>query len=110
MNGTDWNLLRSFVAVAEAGSLSAAAKVLGVSQPTLGRHVAQLEAQVGTSLFARHPRGLTLTERGAELYEPARSVQREVEGFQRRVSPIELFELGIGAAALQRNGFTHPRL
>ena len=42
--GLDWSLVRSFLAVAETGSLSAAARALGSSQPTLGRHVAALEA------------------------------------------------------------------
>lgn len=85
----DWNFLRTFVAVADAGSLSAAARALGVSQPTLGRHIAQLEEHIGASLFARHPRGLRLTERGAELYEPASVVRGSVELFQRRAAGLD---------------------
>ena len=53
----DWNLIRSFVTVAETGSLSAAARKLAASQPTLGRHVAELEQQLGVTLFRRGRRG-----------------------------------------------------
>jgi DNA-binding transcriptional LysR family regulator len=88
MNGLDWNLLRSFVAVSEEGSLSAAARKLGLSQPTMGRHIAELEDGVGTSLFARHPRGLTLTERGTALYEAAREVRDGVDSFARRAAGL----------------------
>jgi DNA-binding transcriptional LysR family regulator len=88
MHGIDWNLLRSFVAVAEDGSLSAAARALGLSQPTLGRHVAQLEDGVGASLFARHPRGLVLTERGTALYDAARQVRDGVHRFERQAAGL----------------------
>ncbi len=88
MNGLDWNLLRVFAAVAEEGSLSAAARGLGLSQPTVGRHVAQLEDAVGASLFARHPRGLALTERGTALYESARQVRAGVDRFSRQAAGL----------------------
>jgi DNA-binding transcriptional LysR family regulator len=52
----DWNLLRSFLAVMREGSLGKAALVLGASQPSLGRHIKQLEAQLGVELFERHAR------------------------------------------------------
>ena len=68
----DWNLLRAFVLVADLGSLSRAADVLGASQPTLSRQVAALESEVGAALFERVARGLRLTEAGAALLEPAR--------------------------------------
>ena len=47
----DWTLVRSFLAVIERGSLQGAARALGSSQPTLGRHVAELERQLGVPLF-----------------------------------------------------------
>ena len=53
MNRFDWNLARTFLAVLDHGSLLAAARALGASQPTLGRHVAELEAQLGVVLFER---------------------------------------------------------
>ena len=49
----DWNRARAFLVTAEEGSLSAAAKALGVSQPTLGRQVAALEEELSTALFER---------------------------------------------------------
>ena len=54
----DWSLMSAFLAVAEEGSLTAAARRLGVSQPTLGRQVRLLEQAVGSELFRRVPRGL----------------------------------------------------
>ena len=63
----DWSLVRSFLAVAETGSLSAAARALGSSQPTLGRHVAALEAALGVALFERRRRGLVPTEAARAL-------------------------------------------
>ncbi|MBO6717467.1 MAG: LysR family transcriptional regulator [Rhizobiaceae bacterium] len=71
MNEFDWNLIRSFVAVAEAGSLSGAARRLAASQPTLGRHVAELEAAIGIVLFRRGRKGYELTEDGAAFLERA---------------------------------------
>lgn len=67
----DWSLIRAFLAVAETGSLSGAARVLSQSQPTLGRQVKLLEEQLGLRLFERQPRGLALTPTGESLLEPA---------------------------------------
>lgn len=71
----DWSLIEAFLAVAETGSLSAAARHLGSSQPTLGRQVRQIEDQLGLVLFDRQPRGLKLSESGLGLLEPARSMR-----------------------------------
>lgn len=70
----DWNQARAFLVTAEEGSLSAAARALGLTQPTLGRQVAALEASLGVTLFERVGRGLTLTETGLELLEHARAM------------------------------------
>jgi DNA-binding transcriptional LysR family regulator len=70
----DWNRVRAFLVTAEEGSLSAAAQALGVSQPTLGRQVSALEAELGLALFERVGRGLELTPGGLELLEHARSM------------------------------------
>lgn len=75
MENPDWTLYRSFLAVAETGSLSAAARLLSLSQPTLGRHVTELEVALDTPLFTRVPRGLTLTEAGAALLPAARQMR-----------------------------------
>ena len=74
-NAPDWTLLRSFLAVAETGSLSAAARALRLSQPTLGRHIRDLESQLGTTLFSRALRGMGLTEAGAALLPAAREMR-----------------------------------
>ena len=71
----DWSLVQAFLAVAETGSLSAAARELKASQPTLGRQIKQIETQLGADLFHRQPRGLSLTETGAALVAPARAMR-----------------------------------
>jgi DNA-binding transcriptional LysR family regulator len=60
----DWNRARAFLVTAEEGSLSAAARALGLAQPTLGRQVAALEEELGVTLFERVGRGLVLTQSG----------------------------------------------
>ncbi len=65
----DWNRARAFLVTAEEGSLSAAARALGMAQPTLGRQVDALEKELGIVLFERIGRGLTLTPDGLELLE-----------------------------------------
>ncbi len=67
MTAMDWNHIRAFHATATAGSLSAAARQLGLTQPTLSRQVAALEAALGVALFDRVGRKLVLSQIGAEL-------------------------------------------
>ena len=62
MKRPDWDLYQSLHAVARTGSLSAAARQLGLSQPTVGRHIEQLEQALGVKLFTRSPQGLRPTE------------------------------------------------
>jgi len=68
----DWNCARAFLVTAEEGSLAAAARSLGMTQPTLGRQVAALEKEIGFDLFTRHGRGLELTPNGIKLLEHVR--------------------------------------
>jgi DNA-binding transcriptional LysR family regulator len=75
MDSPDWTLYRSFLAVAETGSLSAAARQLALSQPTLGRHIAELEAALATTLFARAARGLQLSDAGTAMLPAARQMR-----------------------------------
>lgn len=75
----DWSLVQAFLAVAETGSLSGAAKELGSSQPTLGRQIKAIEAQLDAELFRRQSRGLSLTETGAQLVEPARAMRAAMQ-------------------------------
>ncbi|SMC77983.1 transcriptional regulator, LysR family [Primorskyibacter flagellatus] len=70
----DWNRARAFLVTAEEGSLSAAARALGVAQPTLGRQVTALEEELGVTLFERVPRGLELTTAGLDLVEHVRAM------------------------------------
>lgn len=79
----DWTLIRSFLAVAQAGSLSAAARQLGLTQPTLGRHVAELETALGVILFERRRDGLRLTEKGLALAERAEPMRDAADAFAR---------------------------
>jgi DNA-binding transcriptional LysR family regulator len=72
----DWSLWRSFGAVVEAGSLSAAARRLGLSQPTLGRHIEALEADLGVTLFERTLSGFRATDTALRLYEPVAVAER----------------------------------
>ena len=70
----DWNHLKAFVATAEAGSLSGAARSLNTTQPTVGRQVMGLEQSLGVTLFERSVRGLTLTSVGRDLLEHAQVI------------------------------------
>ncbi|GAB3793738.1 LysR family transcriptional regulator [Dyella agri] len=81
-----WDLYRSFLAVASEGSLSAAARTLGMTQPSLGRHVRQLETMLGVALFTRSPQGLALTEVGTELAEHARGMAAASAALRRAAS------------------------
>ncbi len=65
----DWNQIRAFLVTAEEGSLSAAARALGLTQPTLGRQVSALEATLGVTLFERTGRVMALTQAGRILLE-----------------------------------------
>lgn len=70
----DWTLVRSFLAVLDAGSLMGAARAVGAQQPTLSRHVAELEAQLGAPLFERTGRGVTPTALALAIAGPARTM------------------------------------
>lgn len=74
-NQFDWHLIRAFLAALDAGSLLGAAKKLQTTQPTVGRQVAQLEAQMGVVLFERTGRGLQPTATALSLADAARSME-----------------------------------
>ncbi|MCW1919254.1 LysR family transcriptional regulator [Rhodobacter sp. KR11] len=71
----DWTLIRSFLAVADHGSLSAAARALGLTQPTLGRHITELSVQLQTPLFTRSARGLEPSDAALALLPAARQMR-----------------------------------
>jgi DNA-binding transcriptional LysR family regulator len=87
MENLDWSLIRSVLAVAEAGSLSAAARTTGISQPTLGRHIREAEAVLGVALFTRIAKGLVPTDAGHGLLPAARAMRKAAA------------DLALGAAA-----------
>ena len=70
----DWNQARAFLVTAEEGSLSAAARALGLTQPTLSRQVAGLEEALGVTLFERTSRALLLTQSGVKLLADFRAM------------------------------------
>jgi DNA-binding transcriptional LysR family regulator len=72
----DWTLIRSFLAVLRSGSLSAAARRLRLAQPTLGRHIAALEADLGQALFTRAPAGLVPTAAARAMRPMAEAMEQ----------------------------------
>jgi DNA-binding transcriptional LysR family regulator len=85
--GPDWDLYRAFLAVLETGSLSAAARKLGIAQPTVGRHIEALEqALSGTTLFTRSPGGLRPTEAAQALAPHAQAMAAAAETLVRTAS------------------------
>lgn len=77
----DWSLIRTFLAVAEGGSLSSAARRLHLSQPTVGRQIHLLESSCAAELFHRHARGLELTELGQSLLPEAYQMREAMQRF-----------------------------
>ena len=74
MDHLDWNQLKAFLETAETGSLSAAARKLGLTQPTLSRQVAAIERHMGVTLFERVGKAMALTTTGLDLLEHARAM------------------------------------
>ncbi len=83
---TDWTLWRSFLATVETGSLSAAAARTGATQPTLSRHIHELEQALGLSLFRRVARGLEPTETALGLIDDARRMGEAAEALTRKAA------------------------
>lgn len=82
----DWNDLRVFLAIARQGTLGAAARQLGQSQPTMGRRLRALEQALGQVLFQRTVDGFVLTDEGAAVLPHAERIEEETLAFQRRLS------------------------
>ena len=88
-----WDLYRTFLGVVREGNLTAAARRLGLTQPTAGRHIAALETAVGTALFTRSPRGLLPTQAALELVPHAEAMAAAEAAFRRSMT---------GEAAIER--------
>jgi DNA-binding transcriptional LysR family regulator len=82
----NWDLYRSFLAVLKAGSLSGAARELGLAQPTLGRHIDALEQSIGLALFLRSQHGFLPTEHARQLQPYAESLAATASAFLRAAS------------------------
>ena len=78
-----WEMYRSFLAVLNEGSLSGAARALGVAQPTVGRHITALERSLNLALFTRSQTGLMPTEAAAALRTYAESMHSTVAALER---------------------------
>lgn len=78
----DWDKLRIFHAVAEAGSFTHAGEILNLSQSAISRQVSALEQDLGVALFHRHARGLVLTEQGELLFGTTRDVVQKLASAQ----------------------------
>ena len=87
-NGFDWTLVRSFLAVLEHGSLLGAARALQASQPTIGRHITEMESQLGVALFERGGRGLKPLDTALRLADSARAMEAGALQLQRSVSSL----------------------
>jgi DNA-binding transcriptional LysR family regulator len=81
--------LRLVVAVADAGSLSAAARALGIAQPSVSNQLRRIEESAGGELFVRSTRGVQPTERGRTLLQRARSVLGKVDEISGTVTPVD---------------------
>jgi len=81
----DWDKLRIFHSVADAGSLTHAGDTLGLSQSAVSRQIRGLEESLGTTLFHRHARGLILTEQGELLFDATRDMSKQLETASARI-------------------------
>ncbi len=81
----DWDKLRIFHAVADAGSLTHAGEILHLSQSAVSRQISALEESLNATLFHRHARGLILTEQGELLFDAAKAMARRIEAASARI-------------------------
>lgn len=117
----DWDDLRTFLAIARQGTLSAAARTLGVTQPTMGRRLAALEARSGARLLQRLPDGYALTPLGESVLGNAERAEAEVLAAERlitgkdvalegvvRLTTVDTLAARIVAPALAELQWRHP--
>ncbi len=123
MTSLTWDLCRSLLAVLRQGSLSAAARDLELTQPTLGRHIAEIEAALGVSLFVRSQAGLTPTEAALRLRPHAEAMEAAAAALARtasggadepqgvvRVTASEMMGVEVLPAILARFRERHPAI
>ncbi|WP_112389312.1 LysR family transcriptional regulator [Rhizobium sp. BE258] len=80
------DIIELFLRVASSGNFTKAAREIGISQPTVSRHMAELEGRLGTALLRRSARGVSLTEAGRDYYKSALGILRDLEDCEARVS------------------------
>lgn len=85
----DWSDVRIFLAIAREGSLGAAARAVGQTQPTMGRRLRALEASVGQTLFQRTADGFVLTDEGMAVMDSAERMEEEALAFERALASRE---------------------
>ena len=96
----DWSDLRVFYFVARYGTFAAAGKALGMGQPTVSKHIEDLEIRLNTRLFSRAPQGATLTEAGASLFDKVKTMERAAEDIEAEIANADKREEGlVGIAA-----------
>lgn len=122
-----WDFYRTFLAVMQEGSLSAAARKLGLTQPTIGRHIGALEAIIGFQLFIRTPQGLMPTEAAVDLKRHAQQLDGNAAALLRaatsygpasgtgvrgtvRISASEVIGIEVLPPILSALGEAHPDL
>ncbi|MET3598664.1 LysR family transcriptional regulator [Martelella mangrovi] len=86
MERTNWDYYRTLLAVLDTGSLSAAARHLGLTQPTVGRHIEALEAEAGQQLFTRSQRGLEPTDTALSMRHLAEAMAATADAIRRTAS------------------------
>ncbi|WP_245296832.1 MULTISPECIES: LysR family transcriptional regulator [Rhodomicrobium] len=122
-SGVEWSDLRVFLAIAREGTLSAAARKLGQTQPTMGRRLRALEGAVGHTLFQRTTEGFFLTDEGNSVLVHAERMEEEALAFQRqlagrdtqlegmlRLTAPDWFGIHILAPVLAEFGELHPKV
>ena len=99
----DWNDIRAFLGVARTGSLTHASADLRVSQSTVGRRIADLEASLGLRLFTRHQTGYLLTDEGREVLRLAAQVEESVAALTRAAAGFDKNPAGVVRLATSEN-------
>ncbi|NWG73697.1 MAG: LysR family transcriptional regulator [Rubrivivax sp.] len=103
----DLRQLRYFLAVADAGQLTAAAAVVGIQQPPLSQQISALERQLGLRLFDRHAKGVTLTEGGRLVAAEARRLLDDFEAMRSRVDAVARGQRGVLQVAFTSSAAAH---
>jgi DNA-binding transcriptional LysR family regulator len=103
----DLKHLRYFVAVAETGHITRAAALLGMQQPPLSQQIRALEKSLGTTLFLRHPKGVTLTDSGQLLLADSRRLLEEAEAMKTRMRAVASGHAGVLSVGFTSSAAAH---